>query len=41
MAGSNALAGAFSVLDKTAIAIAATSLCVLVLVLAWPVQLAL
>jgi TRAP-type C4-dicarboxylate transport system permease small subunit len=37
MAGSNALAGAFSVLDKTAIAIAATSLCVLVLVLAWQV----
>jgi TRAP-type C4-dicarboxylate transport system permease small subunit len=37
MAGSNALAGAFSALAKAAIAIAATSLCVLVLVLAWQV----
>lgn len=37
MARSNALAGAFSALAKAAIAIAATSLCVLVLVLAWQV----
>lgn len=37
MAGSNALAGVFSALAKAAIAIAATSLCVLVLVLAWQV----
>ena len=37
MARSNALSGAFSALDKAAIAIAATSLCVLVLVLAWQV----
>lgn len=37
MAGSHALAGVFSALAKAAIAIAATSLCVLVLVLAWQV----
>lgn len=37
MAGSHALASVFSALAKAAIAIAATSLCVLVLVLAWQV----
>ncbi|MDZ4691007.1 TRAP transporter small permease [Terricaulis sp.] len=37
MAGSNALAGAFSALAKLAIIIAATSLCVMVLVLLWQV----
>lgn len=37
MAGSSALTGAFSALAKATIAIAATSLCVLVLVLIWQV----